>query len=84
VSAAAGSFVEPHAMNPINVLRMAMAMHGELGRVLLVGCEPSSFGGEDGKMGLSTPVEASVAGAVRVIENLVRKTLDEGHVNTTN
>ena len=83
-SAAAGSFVEPHAMNPINVLRMAMAMHGELGRILLVGCEPSSFGGEDGKMGLSASVEASVSGAVRVIENLVQKTLDEGQAKSTN
>jgi hydrogenase maturation protease len=84
VSAAAGSFVEPHAMNPINVLRMAMATHGELGRILLVGCEPCALGGEDGKMGLSAPVEASVAGAVRVIENLVQKILDEGQANTTN
>ena len=32
------SFVEPHNMHPINVLRMACAMHGPLKRVLVVGC----------------------------------------------
>ncbi len=52
-SFAQGSFVEPHAMNPMNVLRMATAMHGPLKRVLLVGCEPATFGGDEGQMGLS-------------------------------
>jgi hydrogenase maturation protease len=79
-----GNFLEPHAMNPMNVLRMAKAMHGKLNRILLVGCEPATFGGEEGKMGLSSPVEAAVREAVKVIENLVEKTLDEGRANTTN
>jgi hydrogenase maturation protease len=79
-----GNFLEPHAMNPMNVLRMATAMHGNLKRILLVGCEPASFGGEEGKMGLSAPVEAAVRGAVKVVENLVEKTLNEGRANTTN
>ena len=39
-----GTFVEPHAMNPVNVLRMAAAMQAPLKRVLLVGCEPETFG----------------------------------------
>ena len=56
-------------MNPMNVLRMATAMHGPLKRVLLVGCEPATFGGEEGQMGLSAPVEAAVPEAVKVVEN---------------
>jgi hydrogenase maturation protease len=79
-----GDFLDPHTMNPVNVLRMATAMHGKLKRILLVGCEPATFGGEEGKMGLSSPVEAAVREAVKVVENLVEKTLDEGLENTTN
>jgi hydrogenase maturation protease len=79
-----GNFLEPHAMNPMNVLRMATSMHGKLKRILLVGCEPATLGGEEGKMGLSAPVEAAVREAVKIVENLVEKILDEGCVNTTN
>jgi hydrogenase maturation protease len=73
------SFVQPHAMNPMNVLRMAAAMHGPLKRVLLVGCEPATFGGEEGTMGLSAPVEAAVEEAARVVTSLVERILDESH-----
>lgn len=78
------SFVEPHAMNPMNVLRMATAMHGPLKRILLVGCEPATFGGDDGQMGLSVPVQAAVHKAVKVVEKLVEKILNEGRSTTTN
>lgn len=79
-----GSFLEPHAMNPMNVLRMATAMHGKIKRIVLVGCEPETVGGDDGKMGLSANVEAAVREAVKVVENLVEKTLNEGLPNATN
>jgi hydrogenase maturation protease len=78
------TFVETHAMNPMNVLRMAAAMHGPLKRVLLVGCEPASFGGEEGKMGLSAPVEAALLEAARVVTSLVERILDEALSNTKN
>jgi hydrogenase maturation protease len=81
---AQGSFVELHAMNPVNVLRMAAAMQAPLKRVLLVGCEPATFGGEEGTMGLSAPVEAAVHEAVRVITNLVEKLLNESQSSKTN
>ena len=73
-----GNFLEPHAMNPMNVLRMATAMHGKLKRILLIGCEPANLGGEEGTMGLSPPAEAAVREAVEVVERLVKKTLKEG------
>jgi len=76
LSDATGSFVDPHSMHPLNVLRMAKSMHGALGRVLLVGCEPATLGGEEGHMGLSEPVEAAVDEAVKATEALIRKILD--------
>lgn len=68
-------FVEPHAMNPVNVLRMAASMGGELKRVLLVGCVPATLGPEEGRMGLSEPVAAAVAEAVKLVESLVVRVL---------
>ena len=69
--------VETHGMNPLNVLRMATAMHGSLKKVLLVGCEPVTFGGEEGQMGLSAPVEAAVEEAVEMVISVVEKILQE-------
>jgi hydrogenase maturation protease len=74
------NFIEPHAMNPMNVLRMATAMHGPLKRVLLVGCEPANLGGDEGHMGLSPPVEAAVPEAVKIIRELVEKILNESRL----
>jgi hydrogenase maturation protease len=68
-------FIEPHAMNPINVLRMATSMGGHLNRVLLVGCVPATFGPDEGQMGLSGPVAAAVDEAVMLIDSLVTRIL---------
>lgn len=75
-SEASDSFVEPHAMNPVNVLRMAAGMGAQLGRVLLVGCVPATLGPEEGLMGLSEPVSAAVEEAVGLVESLVSRLLD--------
>jgi hydrogenase maturation protease len=69
--------VETHGMNPLNVLRMALAMNGRLKQVLLVGCEPATLGGEEGAMGLSEPVEAAVEEAVQLVTAVVEKALQE-------
>jgi hydrogenase maturation protease len=71
------NFVEPHAMNPMNVLRMASAINGPLKRVLLVGCEPATLGGEEGYMGLSAPVQAAIPEALKIVEQLIEKILKE-------
>ena len=68
--------VEAHAMNPMNVLRMARAMNIEVKNILLVGCEPETLGGEEGQMGLSAPVEAAVDEAVKLVESLVNRILN--------
>jgi len=70
--------VEAHAMNPMNVLRMAQAMNIEIRNVLLVGCEPRTLGGEEGHMGLSAVVAAAVEDAVKLVESLINKILDKG------
>jgi len=69
------AIVETHSMNPMNVLRMASAMNGGLKKVWLVGCEPATFGGEEGRMGLSEEVEAAVDEAVQLVASVVEKIL---------
>ncbi len=68
-------FIEPHGMNPLNVLRMAKNMGGELKRILLVGCVPATLAPKEGQMGLSEPVSAAVAEAATLVRSLVRRIL---------
>jgi len=70
-----GVVVEAHSMNPLHVLRFATSMGGPLKRVLLVGCEPGTLGPEEGRMGLSAPVEAVIDEAVKLVESLITKIL---------
>jgi hydrogenase maturation protease len=70
-------FVETHGMNPLNVLRMAAAMNGTPKNLMLVGCEPATFGGDEGQMGLSEIVENAVNEAVRMVTSLVEKLLQK-------
>ena len=71
------SAVEAHSMKPLNVIRLATSMGGPLKSVLLVGCEPGTLGPEEGQMGLSEPVEAVVDEAVKLVESLIAKILNE-------
>jgi hydrogenase maturation protease len=72
-----GAMVDAHGMDPMQVLSMVKAMGGEFRKILLVGCEPATFGPEEGQMGLSEPVAAAVVEAVKVVESLVTKVLEE-------
>jgi hydrogenase maturation protease len=67
------SSIDAHSMNPMNVIRMAKSMGGELKRILLVGCEPATLGPEEGQMGLSETVAAVVEEAASIIESLIEK-----------
>ena len=69
--------VEAHGMDPLNVLRMASSRNGGLKKILLVGCEPATFGGEEGHMGLSGPVEAAVEEAAKLVVSAVDKILQK-------
>ena len=75
--------IEAHAMNPVTVLRTARAMNIEVKNVLVVGCEPDTLGGEEGQMGLSAAVEAAVDEAVKLVESVVNRILDQRKPNST-
>lgn len=63
--------VEPldaHRMDPRAVLAMVAELGGEIGRVLVVGCQPAEL--EEG-IGLSVPVADAVETAVRMVEDLI-------------
>lgn len=75
---------ETHAMNPIRVLSLAKTLGAEFKQILLVGCEPATFGPEEGQMGLSNQVLASVDEAVTLVERLIKQSLDaarEKHIH---
>ena len=71
-----GMMVEPHGMDPVKVLSMVKSLGGEFKRILLVGCEPATFGPAEGRMGLSEPVERAVDEAVVIVESLVAEILE--------
>ncbi len=69
--------IQAHSMTPAAVFHLIRSM-GEQppGRVLVVGCEPATFGPEElGQMGLSDPVAAAVPGAIELVERLVAEAL---------
>lgn len=73
--------VQTHNVNPVEVLSFVRALGDEPGRIYVVGCEPKTFGpDEGGHMGLSPPVEAAVGEAVGLVESLVEEILAEGGV----
>jgi hydrogenase maturation protease len=68
--------VDAHGMNPLKALRLAKQMGGQIGRVLVLGCEPETLEPEDEeRLGLSPVVQKSVEAAANRIEKLVAETL---------
>ena len=63
---------DAHSMNPVSVLHMVWALGGHFGRILVLGCEPEIVeANDDGRIGLSAPVEAAVDEAVGIIWQLI-------------
>jgi len=60
--------VDSHQLDPVAVLAMVAKLGGEIGRVLVVGCEPADVG--DG-IGMSAPVSAAVDDAIRMVEEIL-------------
>jgi hydrogenase maturation protease len=64
--------MDAHTMNPVAVLQLVKWLGGEVGRVLVVGCEPGSVEPDaEGNIGLSEGVAAAVDEAVRIVEELL-------------
>lgn len=71
--------LEPHSLDPAKVLRFIGAMGGGCERLVLVACEPATFGDEhDGAMGLSPPVADAIDNAVAAVERLVDEFVETG------
>lgn len=69
--------VEGHSLDPVKALQLVRALGGEPGRILVVGCEPATLESEDGRIGLSAPVQAAVDEAIGMVESLVERILAE-------
>ncbi|GII78384.1 peptidase M52 [Sphaerisporangium rufum] len=70
-----GTFVDAHDMTPDAVLALAGTLDGEVGPVLLVGCEPADV---SPGMELSPPVAAAVAPAAGLVLDLVAELATAG------
>jgi len=82
-----GLLIEPHDLDPAKVLRLAATLGNSCRRILLVACEPATFGNEDADaMGLSPAVAAAVDEAIAVVEKLIGEMLELGqyHPDRTN
>jgi hydrogenase maturation protease len=72
--------VEPHDLDPAKVLKLAAALGSSCQRVLLVACEPATFGNADADaIGLSPVVAAAVDEATAVIQKLIGEMLEPEH-----
>ena len=64
------ALVDAHGLEPDAIFGMLKALGGNVGRALVVGCEPESI--EDG-LGLSATVEAAVEPAVRRLVDIIHR-----------
>ncbi|MGH7723704.1 MAG: hydrogenase maturation protease [Candidatus Dormibacteria bacterium] len=72
-----GAF-QGHLMTPAAVFHLVRTMGATMGRVLVVGCEPATFGPENiGQMELSPAVAAAVPEAVATVLRVVRELLSD-------
>jgi hydrogenase maturation protease len=72
-----GAVPDGHSLDPVAVLRLTQSLGGQIERLYLVACEPAVLETEDGRIGLSEPVQAAVPEAVRTIHRLVDKLRSE-------
>jgi hydrogenase maturation protease len=77
-SGEAGAALEPHAMDPVKVLRMARDLGSTIKAIFLVGCEPAPLEADDMRMEMSEPVRAAVEEATVVTQALVGRLLANG------
>ena len=74
---AAPPMADAHSMEPLSILRLAKRM-GELPkRILVLGCEPATLGGDEGHLGLSERVEDAVEPAIERLRSLLAELLGD-------
>jgi hydrogenase maturation protease len=62
-----------HDMDPVKVVLLARSLGATPRNVVVVGCEPFTFGPEEGHLGLSVVVDAAVPEAVAMVERLIQQ-----------
>lgn len=70
--------LDNHSMDPVKVLAYARSLGAKPVHTLIVGCEPSPLSESDYsemQMGLSEPVQAAIAEAVKMIDSLVAQSV---------
>jgi hydrogenase maturation protease len=66
--------LDPHSMEPANLLAMARSLGEVTSEIYIVGCEPTDFGDElVGRMGLSDAVMTAVPEAARAVVDLITR-----------
>ena len=64
--------LDPHSMEPANLLAMARSLGEVTSEIYIVGCEPADFGDElVGRMGLSDAVAGALPEAARAVADLI-------------
>lgn len=64
--------LDPHSMEPANLLAMARSLGDVNSEIYIVGCEPSDFGDElVGRIGLSDAAASAVPEAARAVVDLI-------------
>ncbi len=71
--------VSAHSMNPVRVLQLVRSLGGTPKFLRVVGCEPAVLETDDGTIGLSEKVQAAIAPALQMIDELIRD-IREGSV----
>lgn len=65
-----------HGLDPARVLNLAASIGSVTAQIFIVGCEPQDFGDElEGRMGLSSPVQAVLEQACDMVERLMERIL---------
>lgn len=70
-----GIFIDPHAADPVTVLRFVKAMDAWPSKVVIIACEPESV--DDFEIGLSKPVAAAVEDAMKLVETTIAEIFSE-------
>ena len=82
-AATADMELNPHGMDPVRVLNLALSLGPVTAQIFVVGCEPHDFGDElEGRMGLSAPVQTVVEDASNMVEKLVGRILQSPPATT--
>jgi hydrogenase maturation protease len=71
------NLADAHSMDPARALQMVRRFGSTPGKLYLIGCEPAILEVEDGQIGMSDTVQASVPHAIKMIKTLVSDLLQE-------